>query len=103
MGKNVVRCNSWPLIRSVYALVAVWLTHATLLQLFEHDNHARGMTVHEFSDPESAWAHMTMHDRYDSVPSALSYSMVHLTGDFPFTRYRIASQVVLYIGIVLGM
>jgi hypothetical protein len=46
---------------------------------------------------------MSMQDRYRDVPTALSYSMIHLTGDFPLVDYTLPSKFVLYVGIILGM
>mmetsp|Transcript_24657 Transcript_24657/g.50477 ORF Transcript_24657/g.50477 Transcript_24657/m.50477 type:complete len:726 (-) Transcript_24657:56-2233(-) len=46
---------------------------------------------------------MTMGQRYESIPRALQYSIVHLFGDFPESDYTFASKLVHFVGIMIGI
>jgi hypothetical protein len=101
---NVVSANKWPLARSCFSLVCVWFVHAALLHYLEKDS----VATEEYGIPMPVnktrpQAKFTQADRYANSFQALQYSLVHLTGDFPLTTYRLQSKVVLIIGTVMGM
>lgn len=88
--RDVVSVHARPLLRSLLTLVSVWYVHATLLYLFESDDGQM--------DLQRPQAH-----RYGDVLSSLQYSLVHLTGDFPITAYKLPAKAVLLAGIAIGM
>eukprot|EP00927_Polykrikos_kofoidii_P045264 TRINITY_DN3918_c0_g1_i2.p1 TRINITY_DN3918_c0_g1~~TRINITY_DN3918_c0_g1_i2.p1 ORF type:complete len:2133 (-),score=248.58 TRINITY_DN3918_c0_g1_i2:344-6742(-) len=95
---NAIWLNRWKLFMSIYALVSVWYAHATLLYLIENDNNTPSWQAERYD-----LTRLTMADRYRDVLTALQYSLIHLTGDFPIYEYRFASRVVLLCGILFGM
>lgn len=85
-------------MRAGCALVSVWFLHATLLHLLE-----RGSKLRDWQADLYSTSGLTMADRYKDVLTALPYSLIHLTGDFPIYRYGPASYPVLILGFSLGM
>jgi hypothetical protein len=100
--RNLLACaicwNKGKLGRALLILVNLWLVHATLLHLIESGHDKRDYQADRYST-----SGLTMADRYKDVLSAMHYSLIHLTGDFPIYRYRPASAFVLMVGFVFGM
>jgi len=73
------------LVRSMYTLVCLWFVHASLLHMLETNNK-------QARQPE----------RYRDVLTALQYTLVHITGDFPVMDYTLPSKLVLCSCLVFG-
>jgi len=71
-----VACHRWKgLVSAFYVAICLWLTFGTILHVMVRDdgNFDEGMTYAE---------------RYASYLTALQYTLVHISGDYPLTNYR---------------
>jgi hypothetical protein len=73
-----------------YAMVSLWLIFATLLWLTE-------------SQDETKVAYLYQSQRYKSVVSALPYTLVHLTGDYPLIDYTFPAKVCLFFSLLFAV
>jgi len=80
---GVVRTAWKQFVLAGYSMVALWLIFATLLWLTECEDHTLVNYLYE-------------DQRYRSVVSALPYTLVHLTGDYPLVDYTIAAKFCLF-------
>jgi voltage-gated potassium channel len=88
---QVFTSRSISLICAGFLLVVWTLVFATLLHETEKDNmQVQGITK------------MTMAERFRSVPSALFYTFIHLTGDYPLYKYTYWGRLVNVFMIMLG-
>jgi voltage-gated potassium channel len=80
------------LILACTGYVALILTFffATLLHFTEKDN-------------DIAVGHLTMGDRYKDVPSALFFTTLHLSGDYPLYQYTFWGKVINFFIILVGV
>eukprot|EP00929_Paragymnodinium_shiwhaense_P105173 TRINITY_DN70096_c0_g1_i1.p1 TRINITY_DN70096_c0_g1~~TRINITY_DN70096_c0_g1_i1.p1 ORF type:complete len:1193 (+),score=133.75 TRINITY_DN70096_c0_g1_i1:243-3581(+) len=82
---SVISSNGRAFLKCAYAISVVWLSFATVLYLLLHND-----------DDD-------MGKRYRTIPRAASYSLVHLTGDYPITEYKLSAQLVHIPAKVMGI
>jgi len=88
LGK-VIWLNRRPLLKSGFALAAVWYIFGTIIYVLEYKPDAT-------SDDEVAW-------RFKDILQGLPHALVHLTGDYPVTAYGYPAQIVHVFALVFGM
>ena len=86
----VIANNKRKLRLSVYATGMLWLTFATLLYATER------------TDPETVDG-IAQSYRYRSIPSALPYTIVNLTGDYPLIDYETPARCVLFVALIVAV
>jgi hypothetical protein len=87
---NVIKINFKPLAKAFYALISVWLVGSVLMYLCERndDNDDDGMF---------------QKDRYRDIPTAMQYTLTHLTGDYPLVVYTLPAKIFLGFSILFGI
>eukprot|EP00936_MAST-01D_sp_MAST-1D-sp1_P001188 g1188.t1 len=92
--QETVMLHSNALVITSAAAAVLWLIFASILYLCMHNapayQHAPNGTV-------------TQDDRYESVPSALSFTLIHLSGDFPLVDYDFWAKVTLFFGCIFAV
>jgi hypothetical protein len=73
-----------------YSMMSLWVIFATLLWLTERE------------DPTKDDDGMRQSMRYSSVVSALPYTLVHLTGDYPIVDYTIQAKIILFFAVLFA-
>ncbi|CAE7456401.1 unnamed protein product [Symbiodinium natans] len=109
--RKVLFIARWPLIKSFYFLLVVWYTHAMLLHFAESDSTSlaiAGAQVRPAKDPDIPDGEvlflkpMEQSKRFKDYLTAMQYSLLHLTGDYPIVKYTITSKLLLIAGLVVG-
>lgn len=83
MLRQVLRDKADVLLVTFYAAVTFWVVFATLMYLAERGDH--------INTPNG----MAQSDRYGTIPNAMWYTLIHLTGDFPLVDYTWEGKIVL--------
>jgi len=86
----VIRAAWQQFMLAGYAMVALWLIFASLLWLTERNDSTKVDFLHQSQ-------------RYHSVVSALPYTLVHLTGDYPLVDYTLSSKIVLFFSLLFAV
>lgn len=73
-----------------YAMMALWVIFGALLWLTERH------------DPTQV-DDLRMDQRYGSVISALPYTLVHLTGDYPLVDYTLGAKICLFFALIFAV
>lgn len=87
---GVIRAAWQQFMLAGYAMVALWLIFASLLWLTEHQDKTKVDFLYQSQ-------------RYSSVVSALPYTLVHLTGDYPLVDYTLPSKIVLFFSLLFAV
>jgi len=75
---------------AAYAAAAIWLIFSALMWLTERH------------DPTQV-DDLTMAQRYGSMPEAMPYTLVHLTGDYPLIDYDFPAKCVLFVALLFAV
>lgn len=84
---RVLRNNAKKFKQAFYAALCFWLIFATLLWLTERNDDTRVDALKQ-------------RQRYSSVVSALPYTLVHLTGDYPLIDYTLPARILLFFALI---
>merc|ERR1711924_551071 len=87
---NVVKINRKPLAKAYFAVLSIWFVSAVVLYICERNDD---------QDDDG----MYQRDRYRDVPTAMSYALVHLKGDYPLSVYNLPAKVYLTFVILFGI
>merc|ERR1719230_2228312 len=71
-------------------MVSLWLIFATLLWLTERND-------------ETKVDFLRQSQRYASVVSAMPYTLVHLTGDYPLVDYTTSAKICLFFSLLFAV
>jgi len=88
LGK-VIWLNRRPLLKSGFALAAVWYIFGTIIYVLEYKKDPS-------DDDEVA-------GRFPDILTGLPHALVHLTGDYPITAYDYPAQIVHVFALIFGM
>merc|ERR1740130_1622247 len=87
---RVVRNKGAQFKMAGYAMMALWVIFAALLWLTErHDT----FLIND----------LTQVQRYGNVISALPYTLVHLTGDYPLVDYTLDAKIILLFALIFAV
>ena len=92
--KETVALHSKSLAITTGAATILWLIFASLLYLCMHDA-AAYRSVSSSS--------VTQDERYQNVLSALPFTLIHLTGDFPLVDYDFWAKATLFFGCIFDV
>ncbi|CAE7409298.1 Shal [Symbiodinium microadriaticum] len=87
---RVFRKHSKEFQLAAYAAAAIWLIFSALMWLTERH------------DPTQV-DDLTMGQRYGSMPEAMPYTLVHLTGDYPLIDYDFPAKCVLFVALLFAV
>jgi hypothetical protein len=88
--QDAVNANASALYVAAGVLTVMWVCFAALLFIFErHDGSVD-------KGEKQSW-------RYASVPHALTYTLIHLTGDFPLIKYTLGARVTCFFILVAAV
>mmetsp|Transcript_25073 Transcript_25073/g.58122 ORF Transcript_25073/g.58122 Transcript_25073/m.58122 type:complete len:530 (+) Transcript_25073:559-2148(+) len=74
-------------------------------QLYQELQELQERGVNVSSKQQWAWQHkafIRQQERYGDYLSAMQYSLLHLTGDYPILRYTLEAKLLLIVGLVIG-
>ncbi|CAE7483961.1 Kcnd2 [Symbiodinium pilosum] len=75
---------------AAFASAAIWLIFSALMWLTER---------HDATQVDD----LTMAQRYGSMPEAMPYTLVHLTGDYPLIDYDFPAKCVLFVALLFAV
>ena len=87
---DVFRAKKAGLMLSTFVMAVLWILFSTLFYLTESGDHEKEIGIEQSV-------------RYGNVFNALQYSLIHLTGDYPLTKYTLAAKIIHFFNILCAV